>query len=108
MAITRMNIELEGGFLKGSGRVSSAFDHSPSRMTAYGGDETLRAVDLTEDDGDEYDEEDEDGDEEEEDDDDDEDDEDEGEEVDDEEEEIEGDDPDLRRIPGSYRVNRSL
>jgi cobalamin biosynthesis protein CobT len=108
MAIARKNIDIEDGFLKGSPDATFAFDHFPSRMIAYGGDETLRALDLTEDDDDdddEYDEEDEDDEEE----DDDDEDEDEGEEIDDEEEEeIEGDDPDQVRIPGSSRVYRTL
>lgn len=113
MDLARMNIDLEDSFLKRSPGATSAFDYSPSRMIAYGGDTVLCAVDLTEDDDDEYDEEDEDGDEEEEDDDeydedDDDEDEGEGEEIDDEEEEIEGDDPDPGRGPKSYRLYRSL
>lgn len=116
MAIARMNIDLEDDFLKGSPGVTSAFDHSPSRMIAYGGgDKILCAVDLTEDDDDEYDDEEEEYDDdeeeddgEEEEDDDEEDDDDEGEEIDDEEEDIEGDDPEPGDGPRSYRLYPSL
>jgi hypothetical protein len=117
MAIARKKIDLEDGFLEESPGATFASDHSASRMIVYGDDETLRALDVEEDDDeDEYDEEDEDDDEEDDDEeeeddeeDDDDEDEDEGEEIDDEEEEeIEGDDPDQVRIPGSSRVYRSL